>query len=368
LSAESSQAQAMPHTVPGAPPRAVPGDLPRAIPGDGSFPAGTPIATPDGEVAVETLARGDLVLTPRGPVAVRHVETATADPATAPVRLLPVLFAAGACGDGLPDSDLLMPPQQLIYMRDAALPEGALAAAGALVNGSTIRRTDATGPVDWVRLELERPGLVIAAGLPVAARHDPTAPPPATILPPGPAIAALRARLTQAAAPAPALATVPEPTPEPAASFQAAPEPDPEPAEFDMSAAPDPGTILRAVALHRALAAEADSNETTWHFTLPAGAPEVLLLSPPGVPATTPADQRAGARRYGVAIRAILLDGAPVALDGPELAGGFHEPETSGRQTWRWTTGEALLALAPAAGPRRLTVEITDWHSLLVHD
>jgi hypothetical protein len=103
---------------------------------------------------------------------------------------------------------------------------------------------------------------------------------------------------------------VPEPTPEPAASFQAAPEPDPEPAEFDMSAAPDPGTILRAVALHRALAAEADSNETTWHFTLPAGAPEVLLLSPPGVPATTPADQRAGARRYGVAIRAILLDGA----------------------------------------------------------
>jgi hypothetical protein len=333
------------------------------MPGDGSFPAGTPIATPEGEVPVERLARGDLVLTPRGPIPVRHATAITADPATAPARLLPVLVAAGACGGGLPRADLLMPPQQLLYVQDEALPDGGLAAIGALVNGAGIRRSDATGPVAWVRLELERPGLVLAAGLPVAARHDPTAGAPANILPPGPAIAALRARLARAAA-----APEPEPEPAPPPPPEPEPEPEPEPAGFDMSAAPDAATILRAVALHRALAAEADSSDTIWHFTLPPGAAEVLLLSPPGVPANTPAAQRATSRRYGVAIRGIMLDGSPVALDGPELAAGFHDPESAGRQTWRWTTGEALLALAPAAEPRRLTVEITDWHTLLAYD
>ena len=53
--------------------------------GDGSFPAGTPIAVPSGdgaptEVMVETLVRGDRVLTLAGPVAVRHVTTTRIEP------------------------------------------------------------------------------------------------------------------------------------------------------------------------------------------------------------------------------------------------------------------------------------------------
>ena len=351
---------------------------PGTLPGDGAFPAGTPIATPQGEVAIDTLAPGDTVLTPQGPRTVRHVATTTADPATAPTRLLPVLVVQGACGGGLPRTDLLMPPQQLLFVQDSALPQGALAAIGALVNGRTILRTAATGPVDWVRVELEAPGLLLAAGLPVAARHDPTAGAAAAILPPGPAIAALRARLAgtvSAAGPATGPATAPAtapttaPAPEPALAAPPAPEPEAAPeAEPDMTAAPDPATTVRALALGRALAAEDGSTEALWLFTLPAGASEVVLLSPQGVPGNTPPAQRATARRYGVAIREITLDDAPVPLDGPQIGTGFHPAETAGSQTWRWTDGAATLNLAPAATARRLAVAINDWHALLLRD
>jgi len=353
---------------------------PRAaeLPGDGSFPAGTPIATPQGEATVETLAPGDAVLTLRGPATVRHVATTLHDPATAPTRLLPVLVARDACGEGKPRADLLMPPQQLLYVKDAALPQGALAAVGALVNGTTIRRTGAGGPVAWVRVELETPGVLLAAGLAVAARHDPTAGPAAPILPPGPAIAALRARLATAPAPAAAPTAAPparksraaaEPAPEPAA--EAVPEPTPEPAPDltpDMGPEPDPDAVLRAMAAGRHLAPQAGSTDELWHFTLPPGVTEVVLLSPRGLPATTPAAQRATARRYGVAIRAISVDDTPVALDGPLIGEGFHPAESAGTQTWRWTDGEARLRLAPAGKERRLAVTITDWHALLQRD
>ncbi|MCC6716350.1 MAG: Hint domain-containing protein, partial [Acetobacteraceae bacterium] len=193
----------------------IPAALRQPAIGDGSFPVGTPIAVPsaDGaptEMAVEALARGDMVLTLAGPVAVRHVGRSRQDPpelgpdAPPRPRLIPIRVAAGAFGEGQPVMDLLLPPQQAVHVLDAGLPDGALVALGALVNGATIRREPVQAPIHWVRLELERPGVVIAAGLLVAARHDPTAPPPAAFLPPGPAVAALRARLARAATPAPA--------------------------------------------------------------------------------------------------------------------------------------------------------------------
>ena len=115
--------------------------------GDGSFPAGTPIAVPGpaGTVAVETLARGDAVLTLAGPVAVRHVERRRIEPAAAgpdaPVRarLIPVRVAAGAFGEGQPAAELLLPPEGLVHVIDPAAPLGVLVPVGALVNGETIR-------------------------------------------------------------------------------------------------------------------------------------------------------------------------------------------------------------------------------------
>ena len=89
------------------------------------------------------------------------------------------------------------------------------------------------------------------------------------------------------------------------------------------------------------------------------------LVSPRGLPANVGPAERAAARRYGVAVRAILLDGARLALDGAEIGEGFHPIESAGSESWRWTNGEAVLHLPGGAGARHLTVEITDWHRLL---
>ena len=98
------------------------------------FAAGTLIATPDGEVTVETLRPGDLVLTAeRRSVEVKwigHKRVATRfGPAE---RLLPVRIVAGALGEGLPHSDLIVTADH------AMLVEGVLCQAGALTNGTTI--------------------------------------------------------------------------------------------------------------------------------------------------------------------------------------------------------------------------------------
>lgn len=398
----------------------LPPSLTQPVIGDGSFPSGTPIAVPstDGaptERAVETLARGDKVLTLAGPVVVRHVAAARHEPAApARQRVIPVRVAAGAFGEGQPVADLLLAPEQPVHVMDAGLPNGALVPVGALVNGETIRREPQQAPVTWVRLELETPGVVIAAGLLAAARIDPAAPPPAPLLPAGPATTALRQRLARQAAPPPAepapaatpetpaaQAAAPEPAPpepaapepaaaEPAAAepaapeataaapaeATAAPEPAPEPAaepapaETPAADAPAPASdgpqpVLRIVVKGETLPLLDGSTETTWDVMLPAGTTIVRLISPRGLPANTTAAERASTRRFGVAIRSLLLDDAPIPLDSAAIGDGFHNIESAGSESWRWTNGEAVLHLPSSAARRQLTVLITNWHRML---
>jgi hypothetical protein len=336
--------------------------------GDGSFPAGTPIAvaSPDGaprEVAVESLARGEKVLTLSGPIAVRHVAVAPAGAADAlpRARLMPVRVAAGAFGEGQPAAELVLPPESLVHVLDAGLPHGALVPLGALVNGETIRRDPAAAPSAWVRLELESPGVVIAAGLLVAARLDPAAPPPVALLPAGPATFGLRQRFARQAAP-----PAPEPVPAPSAPVaESAPEAAPEAAALEEVASP---AALRVAVDGIAVAPLADSAALAWHFLLPPGATLVRLLSPRGVPASVTAAERPASRRYGVAIRTLLVDDQALPLDGPAIGEGFHALESAGTDSWRWTAGDAALHLPPSADARRLTVHITDWHHLLQPD
>jgi len=348
--------------------------------GDGSFPAGTLIAvsSPNGaptERPVESLARGDKVLTLAGPVAVRHVATTWHEPGSLlRQRLMPVRVAAGAFGEGQPMADLLLAPEQPVHVLDAGLPHGALVPIGALVNGETIRREPQAGPIAWLRLELESPGVVIAAGLLTAARLDPAAPPPAPLLPAGPSVLALRQRLARRAD-----VLVPparEPAPPASAPTEAGPI-DAAPAEAAALApaetAPAPvldyiGEIqpaLRIVVNGAALTLLDGSTELTWDVTLPAGSGMVRLLSPRGVPANIAEGERAGSRRFGVAIRTLLLDDAPIPLDGPAIGDGFHNMESAGGESWRWTNGEAVVHLPAYPTGRRLRVVISDWHRLL---
>lgn len=133
------------------------------------FYAGTRIATPNGEVAVETLRADDLVLTTDGearPVIWLGRQTVSrvfADPA----RVLPIRIVAGALADGLPVRDLLVSPDH------ALLIDGVLVQAAALVNGSTIRRETAVPAVfTYFHIELADHALVLAEGVPAETFID----------------------------------------------------------------------------------------------------------------------------------------------------------------------------------------------------
>lgn len=126
------------------------------------FLAGTRIATPDGQAAIETLAPGDLVLTHDGravPVKWLFVQTIASRFAD-PLRVAPIRVRAGALGPNLPARDLMVSTDH------ALLVGGALVHAGALVNGSTItRQTDLPERFAYYHLELEDHALILAEGV-----------------------------------------------------------------------------------------------------------------------------------------------------------------------------------------------------------
>ncbi|WP_420396764.1 Hint domain-containing protein [Nioella sp.] len=100
------------------------------------FAAGSLIATPAGEVAVERLRIGDTVLTAEGcTVPVKWIGRQTVMTRFGPAeRLMPVRFAAGSLGAGLPNADLTVTADH------GMLVDGVICHAGALVNGTTIAR------------------------------------------------------------------------------------------------------------------------------------------------------------------------------------------------------------------------------------
>lgn len=133
------------------------------------FLAGTMIATPNGERAVETLQPGDLVLTHDGRAApvkwlfVQTVSTFFADPR----RVAPVRVRAGALGENLPVRDLRVSADH------ALLIDGVLVHAGALVDGVAIaREADLPERFCYYHLELADHSLILAEGVPAETFID----------------------------------------------------------------------------------------------------------------------------------------------------------------------------------------------------
>ncbi|WP_160000203.1 Hint domain-containing protein [Roseomonas sp. 18066] len=133
------------------------------------FMAGTRIATPLGERVVEALTLGDEVLTASGETrAIRWIgrQRVTAFFADRQ-RSGPIRIAAGALGEGLPRRDLLVSPDH------ALLVDGLLVQAGALVNGSSIRReADLPETFTYFHVELEDHALILAEGVPAETFVD----------------------------------------------------------------------------------------------------------------------------------------------------------------------------------------------------
>lgn len=136
------------------------------------FAEGTRILTASGEIAVEALEVGDLVVIgreggvrTRGVVWIGHRHIAldrVKDRATVePIRIL-----AGAFGPGLPARDLTVSPDHAIFV------DGALIEAKTLVNGATIQRDRAARRVTYYHVELDAHDVLLAEGLPAESYID----------------------------------------------------------------------------------------------------------------------------------------------------------------------------------------------------
>jgi hypothetical protein len=133
------------------------------------FAAETKILTPGGEVAVESLAPGDLVITRAGEereilwVGRRDIDLST-HPRPETVR--PVLIEAGALGDGMPARRLRVSPDHALFL------DGVLVPAKELLNWTSIRQDMSAASVIYVHIELARHDVIFAEGVPAETFLD----------------------------------------------------------------------------------------------------------------------------------------------------------------------------------------------------
>jgi hypothetical protein len=126
------------------------------------YAAGTRILTPTGEVPIELLNSGDLVLTVSGrPQPIRWIGRRHTDFRSHPnrQRVLPVRIAAHAFGPGRPSRDLLLSPDHAVFV------EGVLIPIRHLVNGSNVTQVERE-TMTYYHIELPRHDVLLADGMP----------------------------------------------------------------------------------------------------------------------------------------------------------------------------------------------------------
>ncbi len=130
---------------------------------------GTAILTLLGEVAVERLEIGDLVVTSAGMVEpVRWIGRRSYAGAFIAGQhlMLPVCIKAGALAEGVPHSDLSVSPGH------AMMVDGQLVPAWRLVNGASVVQAEAVDAVTYIHVELDRHDILIANGAPAESFLD----------------------------------------------------------------------------------------------------------------------------------------------------------------------------------------------------
>lgn len=290
---------------------------------------GTQILTPEGEVPVEALAVGDLLVTLSGTSRpIRWIGRRAYDGRFIACnrQILPIRIAAGALADEVPVRDLRVSPEHAVYI------DGVLIPARHLVNGATITQVDGTEQVEYFHVELDTHDVIYADGAPsetyvdcdnrlmfsngseYVARHPNAAEPTWQFFAPrleadDPAMVEVRSALLWRA-------------------------------EFlghDATGDPDlhmivDGTVVRPYS----------SEGLVYRFEIPAGAASVEVASRVAVPAEVDAFS-SDRRRLGVPVERIRLQGQDLTVDATHahagLNVGFHPDEPS----HRWTNGLARL-------------------------
>jgi hypothetical protein len=132
------------------------------------FRAGTRIRTPRGEVAIETLRVGDILLTAQGrAAAVRWLGRRQVDCGRHPQpgKVWPYRIAPGAFGPGLPHRTLWLSPGHAVAI------DGVLIPIERLANGTTVAQMRTESVTYW-HVELDRHDILLAEGLPAESYLD----------------------------------------------------------------------------------------------------------------------------------------------------------------------------------------------------
>ena len=124
---------------------------------------GTHIATAVGDVSVETLAIGDVLLTASGelrPIKWIGLRAYVGRFLAANPQMQPIRFRKGCLGEGIPHRDLLVSPKHAMFL------DGLLVPAGCLVNGTTITQERLLNRIDYFHVELDSHDVILAEGTP----------------------------------------------------------------------------------------------------------------------------------------------------------------------------------------------------------
>jgi hypothetical protein len=132
------------------------------------FMMGTKILSTHGEVPVEDLRPGDLVLTSdHRSVPVRWIGRQTVSRVFSDALRLPVRVKAGALADNVPCRDLLVSPDHALFV------DGLLIQAGALVNGTSIvRELEVPTTFTYYHVETDDHLLILAENAPAETFVD----------------------------------------------------------------------------------------------------------------------------------------------------------------------------------------------------
>jgi hypothetical protein len=295
------------------------------------FLRGTRLATPTGEMPVEDLAIGDMLVTITGEArSVTWIGRRRIDCRLHPQPTLayPIRIEAHAFGPGIPRRNVWLSPEHAVYA------EGCLVPIRCLINGISIATDESIGAPEYFHVELKNHDVVFAEGLATETYLDTgsrdafdsnTIPPKPTgrpnrshksyarhgrypLLQNGAALAALRTRLISQS------------------------------------------NRFGGTRAMQELDVVLDSQGTV-RRQLPPGIATLRLLSNSG---STDRDRRC----LGVAIAGLRCAGETIGLDSPHLVSGFHELEHGESGSWRWTDGAARIEVPPSRIIRDIEISV----------
>lgn len=332
------------------------------------FARGTHILTAEGEVAVETLAVGDMIVTvsdgrrvtrPVKWLGQRRIDIAGHP---RPVTVAPIRVRRGAFAPNVPKRDLLLSPDHCLFLDAKLIP------AKLLVNGMTIVQERATRSVHYYHVELERHAVLLAEDVPVESYLDTgnraffaNAGLALVLHPEFQVNAGLKCWVEDACAP---LAVSPA-TVEPVWRRVA------ERAEWLGYAPPCHETTddaeLRLLVDGRTIHA-VSTDRGRYVFVVPATS-SVRLVSRAVIPSDV-VPCLDDFRSLGVAISRIVMrvsdEEIVIPVDHPTLSRGWHAVERGGGRMWRWTDGDAELPIGRSAGSVMLEVHVAHAETYIV--